>query len=384
MRTFEYRLYPNKEQRRLLMGCLIQSRLIYNEMLAATKERYAQAGKFLFKYDLTMRFVGRGGEQVPATTVQMLADRLDKALRRYLAFKEQGLPCGFPRFKTANRWHSIQLRQHKKDFRLHEDGKHLCVPGKVGLLLKIKLHRPIDGTPQACHLVLRADGNWYALLVCEPGEAKQTHEDSQPCAHPAIGLDVGLKVFLADSNGQTVANPRYYRKSQRALRRKQRQLCRRKKGSHRRRKAARNTAKTHLKIKRQRRDFLFKTAKPYAEAYARICVEHLNINGMLQNHHLAKSIADASWGTFLEILEDKAARAGHQVIKVPARFTSQKCHRCGEIVQKSLSVRTHLCPFCGTVEDRDVNAAKNILQAGAPPSGTMDDGLSGELRSPLL
>jgi putative transposase len=195
---------------------------------------------------------------------------------------------------------------------------------------------------------------------------------------------VGLKVFLADSDGHTVANPRHYRKSQRALRRKQRQLCRRKQGSHRRRKAARNAAKTHLKIKRQRRDFLFKTAKPYAEGYARICVEQLNINGMLQNHALAKSIADASWGTFIEILEDKAARAGHQVIQVPARFTSQKCHRCGEIVQKSLSVRTHLCPFCGYVEDRDVNAAKNILQAGAPPSGTMAAGLSYELRSPAL
>jgi putative transposase len=128
------------------------------------------------------------------------------------------------------------------------------------------------------------------------------------------------------------------------LRRKQRQLCRRKKGSRRRRKAARNGAKTHLKIKRQRRDFLFKTAKPYAEGHARMCVEDLNITGMLQNHHLAKSIADASWGTFFEILEDKAARAGHQVIKVPARFTTQKCFKCGALVPKSLSVRTHICP----------------------------------------
>jgi putative transposase len=384
MRTFEYRLYPNQAQRRLLMGCLIESRHIYNEMLAATKEQYAQTNKFLFKYDLTMRFVGRGGDRVPATTVQMLADRLDKALRRYLAFKEQGVPCGFPRFKTPNRWHSIPLRQHKKDFRLHEDGKHLCVPGKVGLLLKIKLHRPIVGTPQTCHLVLRADGHWYALLVCEPAETEQGHQESQPCTHPAIGLDMGLKVFLADSNGQTVANPRYYRMSQRALRRKQRQLCRRKKGSHRRRKAARNCAKTHLKIKRQRRDFLFKTVKPYAEGYAHICVENLNIDGMVQNHHLAKSISDASWGSFIEILADKAARAGHQVVKVSPRFTTQKCHRCGGLVQKSLSVRTHLCPLCGYVEDRDVNAAKNILQAGAPPSGTVRDTGPDELRSPSL
>ncbi|HEU5199014.1 MAG TPA: transposase [Ktedonobacterales bacterium] len=369
MRTFEYRLYTNRTQRQQLMACLKDSRGLYNAMLETTKQHYAETGKFLFKYDLMAAFKGRGGETVPASTIQMLADRLDKALKRYLTFKKLGMPCGFPRFKKPNRWHSIQLRQHKIDFRLHEDGKHLWVPAKLGLLLKIKLHRPLGGTPRTAHLVLRADGNWYALIVCEPTEQESHQETTGACVHPDIGLDVGLKVFLADSNGAMVANPRYYRKSQRTLRRKQRQLCRRKQGSRRRRKAARNCAKTHLKIKRQRRDFLFKTAKPYAEGYARICVEELNIAGMLQNHHLAKSIADASWGTFVEILADKAARAGHQVIKIPARFTSQKCHRCGEIVQKSLSVRTHVCPSCGYVEDRDVNAAKNILKAGAPPSG---------------
>jgi putative transposase len=384
MRTFEYRVYPNRKQRQQLLVCLKDSRGVYNEMLAAVRQHYADTGKFLFKYDLMAAFKGRGGETVPASTVQMLADRLDKALKRYLARKVLDEKAGFPRFKTPNRWHSIPLRQHKIDFHVHADGKHLCVPAKLGLLLKLKLHRPIEGTPKTAHLVLRADGKWYALIVCEPVEETQPHAADQPCTHPAIGLDVGLKVFLADSNGATVANPRHYRTSQRALRRKQRALCRRKKGSRRRRKAARNCAKTHLKIKRQRRDLLFKTAKPYAEGYARICVEQLNINGMLQNHALAKSIADASWGTFIEILADKAARAGHYVVKVPARFTSQKCHRCGEIVQKNLSVRTHICTSCGSVEDRDVNAAKNMLQAGAPPSGTMDDSSSDELRSPRL
>jgi putative transposase len=109
---------------------------------------------------------------------------------------------------------------------------------------------------------------------------------------------------------------------------------------------------------------------------------------MVKNHHLAKSIHDASWSAFLDILTDKAERADHVVIRVPARFTTQKCSGCGEYVQKSLSVRTHLCPSCGLVEDRDVNAAKNIvqvgLQAGALPSGTGADGLSDELRSPRL
>jgi putative transposase len=183
---------------------------------------------------------------------------------------------------------------------------------------------------------------------------------------------VGLKSFLTDSEGNTVPNPRFYRTSQKTLRRKQRQLCRRKKGSKRRRKAARNTAQTHLKIARQRRDFHYKVAQQYAERYQVIAVEDLIILNMVQNHSLAKSIMDASWGAFLAILSEKAERAGHAVVRVNPRFTSQKCFKCGEIVQKSLSVRTHLCPFCGYMADRDVNAAQNILKRARPGHGLQE------------
>ncbi len=394
MRTFEYRLYPNPAQCHLLMACLIESRAIYNEMLAALKAHYEVDGTFPTKYDLTARFKGQGGEAVPATTVQTLADRLSKALKRFLQMKELGLPVGFPRFKTPNRWHSIQLRQYatSRDVWLDEDETHLHVPAKLGRLLKIKLHRPLVGTPVTAHLVLRADGHWYALIVCETvpqNEQGIMHPERAGCEHPSIGLDVGLKVFLADSEGGVVENPRHYRRGQKCLAHGQRTVCRRKKGSHRRRKASREVACKHLKISRQRRDFHFKTAKHYAERYHHICVEDLNVAGMVRNHALAKSIHDASWSAFLGILEDKAERAGHQVIRVPAHFTTQRCSRCGAYVQKSLSVRTHICPSCGLVEDRDVNAAKNILQAGvqlvqagAPPSGTGADGLPVELRSP--
>src|SRR6266702_687019 len=386
MRTFEFRLYPNKEQSRLLIGCLAESRKLYNEMLETVKQQYEDKGTFPTKYDLTAHFKGRGGAHVPATTVQMLADRLSKSLKRFLAAKELGIPdVGFPRFKKPNRWHSIQLRQYgtSRDVWLDADNKHLHVPAKIGKSLKIKLHRPIEGIPKTVHLVHRADGHWYALVVCET--EPHTEHDPMTCEHPAIGIDVGLKSFLTDSEGHTVENPRFYRTSQRTLRRKQRQLCRRKKGSHRRRKAAKNVAKTHLKINRQRRDHHFKTAKPYTECYGRIVVEDLAISNMVKNHHLAKSIMDASWGAFLAILSAKAASAGHQVIRVNPRFTSQRCHHCGEIVQKSLSVRTHSCPFCGYVADRDVNAAQNILsKAGAQPSdGKHPDG-DGSLRSPRL
>src|SRR5437588_4070953 len=384
MRTFEYRLYPNKQQVHLLMQCLQASRILYNEMLEAVKTQYEGKGTFPTKYDLTAQFKGRGGNHVPATTVQTLADRLSKALKRFIACKELAMKVGFPRFKGANRWHSIQLRQYgiSRDVWLDADHKHLHVPTKLGKLLKIKVHRPPEGTPKTVHLVHRADGHWYALLVCET-QPQREHLPST-CTHPDIGIDVGLTSFLTDSQGQTVENPRFYRSAQNTLKRKQRQLCRRKKGSKRRSLAARNVAKTHLKIKRQRRDHHFKTAKPYAEGYQRIVVEDLQIPTMVQNHHLSKSILDASWGAFLAILEAKAENAGHHVVRVNPRFTTQACSNCGTLIHKLLSVRTHICTSCGFVADRDVNAARNILQAGARPSGAKHSNRSVSLRSPSL
>src|SRR6266852_5759455 len=225
MRTFEYRLFVNKEQSHKLMACLRESRAIYNGMLETVKAQYEQDGTFPSKYELEAAFKGQG-QHVPATTVQMLADRLSKSLKRFLAARQNNIPgIGFPRFKKPNRWHSIQLRQYGKDVYLHEDKKHLVVPKKLGHFLKIKLHRPMEGTPKTVHLILRADGHWYALIVCET-EPDTEHEPTL-CEHPDIGIDVGLKSFLTDSEGHTVENPRFYCKSQATLRRKQRTIARR-------------------------------------------------------------------------------------------------------------------------------------------------------------
>jgi putative transposase len=376
MRTYQFRLYPNREQRRRLDMCLIESRHIYNEMLERQKQHYQETGTFLNRYDLNKRFAGRGGTYIAATTVQCLSDRLTKALANFLKYKDNG--WGFPRFRSSNQWHSIQLRQFAKGKDVWLDGHLLRVPGKLGKAIKIRRHREMQGTPKTAYLVKRADGHWYALIVCElPAAPDLSHPDDD---RPAVGIDVGLKVFLADSDGNTVENPRFFRTSQATLRRKQRRLCARKRGSRRRGKMARSTAQTHLKIGRQRRDFHFKIAKRYANAYRTIVVEDLDLRGLARSK-LAKSILDAAWGAFLIILTYKAASAGGEVIRINPRYTTQKCFKCGEIVQKSLSVRTHICPHCGYVADRDVNAAQNILKAGAPPSGTVADGLPVEPRS---
>ena len=341
----------------------MESRHLYNEMLARVKEHYAQAGEFLFKYALTALFKGRGGENVPASTVQTLADRLDKALRRYIARKDIGQTVGFPRFKSANRWHSIRLRQYGKGHDVYLTASRLKVPKKLGKSIKIKQHRPLEGSPKSACLKRRADGNWYVLITCELQDQPLTLRDK-----PDVGLDVGLRHFLADSEGNVVSNPRHLRKSQKRLRRAQRKLARRTKGSHRRKKAARSVARVHLKVARQRKDFLHKTAKTYAEDYNLIVVEKLNVSGMAKNRTLARDIQDAGWAMFVRILEYKAEEAGTQVVKVPAYHTTQECSECGELVPKSLSVRRHNCPFCGYEEDRDVNAARNIKSRGA--SGT--------------
>jgi putative transposase len=277
VRSFEYRLYPTRKQRAAFMACLITTRGLYNEMLERQKAHYAETGRFLSRYDLAAAFKGRGGEHAPATVVQTLADRLDKALRRFLAWRGLGRPCGFPRFKSPNRWHSIRLRQWGKDARLLPESNRLWLAAKLGGPCKLKRHRPLEGPPKTAHLVLRADGQWYVLIVCAPADsaappsgvgARAPAESAPPAL--AIGLDVGLRHFLADSEGRTVANPQHFRKVERALRRRQRALSRRKRGSRRRRKAARSVARTHLIVARQRRDFHFKTAKGYAERYARI------------------------------------------------------------------------------------------------------------------
>jgi len=175
-------------------------------------------------------------------------------------------------------------------------------------------------------------------------------------------------------SGKLAGQLRSVTHGEQTLRRKQRRLSARKRGSQRRRKMAREVAKIHLKIERQRHDFHFKTAKRYADAYKTIVVEELNIRALARSR-LAKSVLDASWSAFLTILSCKAASAGSQVVRINPRFTTQQCAKCGEYVQKSLSIRTHICPWCGYVADRDVNAAQNILRAGARPSGTPSDGL---------
>ena len=203
-----------------------------------------------------------------------------------------------------------------------------------------------------------------------------------------MGIDVGLKAFYTDSEGQTVDNPRYLRKAEAKLKRLHRRVSRTQKRSKNRRRAIKRLAKGYLKVSRQRKDYAAKAASALVKSSDLIAYEDLQIANLVKNHHLAKSISDASWGLFLCWVRYYGGVHGIPVVAVPPKFTTQDCSGCGFRVKKSLSMRTHLCPNCGLVLDRDYNAALNILAAALMlvaahnrTAGQAETGLSQEGRN---
>jgi len=211
--------------------------------------------------------------------------------------------------------------------------------------------------PKEARLVKRASG-WYIQICDEEAEKKAVKVKT------AVGIDFGLKYFIVDTDKNKIEAPRFFRKSEAKLAHQQRYASKKKKRSSAIKKAYRIITRTQEKIANQRKDFLHKISREYANKYDLIAIENLNIKGMIKNKHLSKSISDVSWGIFISILDYKLKMLGHYLIKVNPQYTSQKCSKCGEIVKKSLSVRTHRCFNCGLVMCRDENASINIKNQG--------------------
>lgn len=350
MKVIEYKLYPNKTYLAKLEFTLEQARLLYNEALEQRITSWKENQKGLNYYDQTKLFKSK--YPISAMLTQCVLKRLDTTYQRF--FKKSS---NFPRFKSKDRFRSIDIRQWGLNASL-KDGKLRYDK----MLIRTSNHRELEGIPKTGRIVKRADG-WYLQVTCEIENQPQKKEIKS-----SIGLDMGLKYLVADSEGGTIQAPKFFRKTETKLAKQQRILSRRIKGSSERRKAKEIVAKTRLKISRQRKDFLHKTSRKYAD-YDLIAVEKLNIRGMLKNHHLSKSISDASWNILLQLIRYKAENAGSYFVEVNPRYTSQKCSGCGAIVQKSLSVRTHICPECSLTIDRDYNASLNILRAGIALGG---------------
>ena len=301
---------------------------------------------------------------------QASADRAWAAISRFYSNCKKKVPGkkGFPNFKK--RGHSVEYKT--TGWKLSEDRKYLTLTdgfeiGKLKLVGTYDLHFYQIKDIKRVRLVKRADGYYAQFCIAVDREIKV--EPSKK----VIGLDVGLNHFYTDSNGDKVENPRFLRKSEKALKRLQKQVSKKfKKGnpqSNNYKKARNKLARKHLKVSRQRKDFALKLAKCVIQSNDVVVYEDLQVRNMIRNHKLAKSICDASWYQFRCWLEYFGKVYGKITIAVPPHWTSQNCSNCGQIVVKTLSIRTHECPHCGTVLDRDENAALNILAKGLSTTG---------------
>ena len=358
-KTYKYKLIPTPEQARTLETILWRCRDLYNAALEERKTAWERGHVSLTYYRQKAELPDLKADIPEYTEVhsQVLQDvllRLDRAFQAFFRRVSNGEEPGYPRFQGRNRYNSFTYPQYGKGAVL--DGGVLSL-SKIGRI-PLRLHRPLEGTPKTVIVSKEADG-WYACFSCA-----EVPMEPLPPTGEETGIDVGLKVFLITAGGEIVENPRHYRQAEKRLAKAQRRVSHRKKGSKRRRKAIALLKRKHQKVQRQRTDFHHKTARLLLQRYDTIYLEDLRVANMVRNKHLAKSISDAGWAAFRTILEGKAAYAGRRVVAVPPAYTSQDCSGCGERVPKSLSVRTHICPNCGLVMDRDENAAKNIQWAG--------------------
>jgi putative transposase len=363
-KTYKYKLKPTPEQARLLEHTLVLCRHVYNAAVSERREAWRMRGITVTYYQQKAELPGikeampEYGE-VHSQVLQDVVLRVERAFQAYFQRLREGKTPGYPRFHGRNRYNSFTYPQFENGARL-DNG--LPILSKIGRIA-VRWSRPLEGTPKTVAISREADG-WYACISCA-----EVPIHPLPPTGRETGIDVGLKVFLITADGELVENPRHYRKAGQQLRKAQRRVARRKKGSNRRRKAVALLKRKHQKIAWQRCDFHHKTALALLHQYDVIYLEDLQVRNMVRNPHLAKSISDASWGQFRTILACKAAWAGKRVIVVPPAFTTQQCSGCEEHVPKSLSVRTHVCPRCGLVLDRDENAALNILALGRERSG---------------
>jgi putative transposase len=206
--------------------------------------------------------------------------------------------------------------------------------------------------------VVRRHDGYYAQFLID-----HERSENKELTGRQIGLDLGLNHFLTDNFGEKVDNPRFLRKDERKIKRLQRRLSKTTKCSKNRAKARNKLGRAHLKVSRRRNDWVCKLAQRVIQSNDLVAIENLRVRNMVKNHCLAKSISDAAWYRFREWLEYFGVVYGVPVIAVNPSYTSQNCSNCGQLVVKTLSTRTHKCPHCGYVADRDENAAINILKS---------------------
>lgn len=359
--TYRYRLLPSKRQHRALTSLLETQRQLYNAGLEERIDCYRKTGKNRSFIDQCKALTACRHDLVemgafPVKLQRWTLKRLDEAFQGFFRrAKARHGKAGFPRFRGKGWWDSFGFAEFSG---IRFDGKRLRFAGMCGGL-KVHRHRalPEDADIRSC--VFRRDGRGWHVSFAVAIEAAEKRTVAT-----MVGIDLGLKVFAYCSDGVILPNQQIARRAQKELRRRQRALARCKRGSKRRRKVRARLAQLHRKIANTRNTWLHQQSAALVKRADLIAVEDLNVQNMIKHPTLARSIANASWSKFLSMLAYKAEKAGGHLIRIDPRNTSQRCSGCGELVPKLLAVRTHSCPSCGLVIDRDWNASLNILRAG--------------------
>jgi len=370
-KTFLYRMYPSKHQRKALEATLEECRWLYNNTLVYRKEAWEQEQRNVSYYDSKARIpllkVERPSlKSVHSQVLQNITERVELAFQAFFRRVKNEEEPGYPRFKGKGRYDSFTDTQSGFSIvSASQAASHdirVCL-SKIGSI-KLVYHRPIKGKIKTLTIHRSSTGKWYASFSVECDPERLPQRTSQ------VGIDVGLKTFATFSDGTEIENPRFFRKEEKALAKVQRKHSKLAKGTPQRHKHRKVVARVHERIRFRRDNFTHQESRRIVDSYGVICVEDLPVNRLTHNHCLAKSIADASWSEFFSKLSCKAEEAGRRYVAVNPAYTTQTCSNCGHRQKMPLSERVFDCPCCHAHLDRDLNAAKNILAVGLQSIGS--------------
>lgn len=360
LKAYKYRIYPNKKQEIILSKTFGCSRFVYNSILSYKKEMYEKENKRLSKIELNNycnRVLKEENEFLKEVDKFALTNsiyNLDNAYKKF--FKEKS---GYPKFKSKhNSRQSYTTNYTNNNIEVNFDNNRIKLPKLKQV--KTKVHRKINGKIKQATISKKANKYYVSILV-------DTDIEPLPSNNNKIGIDLGIKDIVITSDGKKYENPKTIQKYENKLIKLQRRFSRKKKGSRNYNKIKNEIAKVHDKIAGIRKDFIHKITYEIVSENQVIISEDLGVKDMMKNHSLAKNIADVSWYEITRQLEYKSAWNNRKYIKIDKYYPStQTCNNCGykNTDTKNLSIRKWQCHNCNTLHDRDINAAKNILNEG--------------------